>query len=115
MSEEKQKENGFTDEQLERYKNDSVSSFILSMIGIAFLPTVIGLLVLGIISLSRANRVPGSFKKAPYRSLCNIGRGFAIFEIIFVAASAVIGIIVFLIYLIVLAAAAAAAAGAGAY
>ena len=116
MSEEiVKKETTFTEEQLDQHKNNSVTSFILSMIGLAFFPTIVGLLVLGIMSLIRANKVPSAFQKAPYRSLCNVGRGFAIFEIILSIASVAIGIIVFIVYLIMLAIAAATVGAASTY
>ena len=100
------------EEQLEQDKNNSVSSFILSMVGIAFMPTVVGLLIMGILSLTRAKKVSPDLNKAPYRAFANLGKGFAIFEIILACVAVAVAILYLFIWLIIfIATASAAAAG----
>lgn len=99
------------EEKLEQDKNNSVSSFVLSMIGLAFMPTVVGLLVMGILSLVKAKNVSSNFKKAPYRALANIGKGFAIFEIILACVAVAAAILYLFIWLIVVIATAASYSG----
>lgn len=98
------------EEQMEKNANLSVTSFILSMVGLIAIPTVVGLLVLGILAFTRANKVAAKYNKAPYRAFANLGRGFGLFEIILAGVCIAAALLYLFIMLIVLIASAGAAA-----
>ena len=106
---EKNEITSYEEKDLNKFGNLSVTSFVLSLLGIVAFPTIVGLLILGILSLIKARQVPDNYDKAPYRALRNIGKGLGLFEVILAGVAVAVGVIVFFVYMIILIAAASAA------